>query len=159
MGEVTVNGAWRHRISQSRSDKRYPQTGSRRRPIHAHVQRRAAASSTIFTLIGSRANVYFLIVNASRIESRRRLAAGAPRASARREFVRMTDASNNYAAVAVQGPRVKEFIDACVAGHLNCAQRVGEVSEFEERTRSAVFLSAAATCLGVADRLHRRRWF
>src|SRR3954471_7573630 len=63
--------------------------------------------------------VYFLVVNASRVQDdvawlQQRLH-GFPR----REEVFMTDASHNYSAVAVQGPRVKEFIDQCITGGSN----------------------------------------
>ena len=55
--------------------------------------------------------VFFLIINASRIEPDvawlQAQAAKFPAANCK-----LTDASHNYAAVAVQGPRVKEFIDA-----------------------------------------------
>jgi aminomethyltransferase len=42
--------------------------------------------------------------------------------------LKLTDASHNYAAVAVQGPRVKEFIDACIPGASVSAMRVNAVT-------------------------------
>ncbi len=57
--------------------------------------------------------VYLLIVNASRIEADVAWLQARAAEFPRRDELRMTDASHNYAAVAVQGPRVKEFIDAC----------------------------------------------
>jgi len=50
----------------------------------------------------------------------------------RREEVFMTDASHNSSAVAVQGPRVKDFIDQCVAGPSNCALRVPKVTDLKK---------------------------
>jgi aminomethyltransferase len=44
----------------------------------------------------------------------------------------MTDASHNYAAVAVQGPRVKEFIDVCIPGRSNCALRAEKVTDLKK---------------------------
>jgi aminomethyltransferase len=50
----------------------------------------------------------------------------------RRDEIFMTDASHNYAAVAIQGPRVKEFIDACIPGVSNCALRVQRVTDLKK---------------------------
>ena len=47
--------------------------------------------------------------------------------------LKLTDASHNYAAVAVQGPRVKEFIDACIPGASVSAMRVNSVTGIEEK--------------------------
>ena len=43
-----------------------------------------------------------------------------------------TDASHRYAAVAVQGPRVREFIGQCIAGDSNCATRAGCVTDLKK---------------------------
>ncbi len=40
----------------------------------------------------------------------------------------MNDASHVYSAVAVQGPRVKEFIDSCIPSASNCALRAPRVT-------------------------------
>ena len=55
-----------------------------------------------------------------------------PRNFPRRGELRLTDASHNYAAVAVQGPRVKEFIDACIPGASVSAMRVGRVTDLKK---------------------------
>ncbi len=72
--------------------------------------------------------VYFLIINASRVGADvawlQAQAAGFPQPSQ----LHLTDASHNYAAVAVQGPRVKEFIDQCIPGGSNCSTRVERVT-------------------------------
>ena len=57
-------------------------------------------------------DVYFLIINASRIEPDVAWMQAQAAKFSRRSELRLTDASHNYAAVAVQGPRVKEFINA-----------------------------------------------
>jgi aminomethyltransferase len=70
--------------------------------------------------------VYFLIINASRIEPDVAwLQAQAAKFSGE---LNLTDASHQYAAVAVQGPRVKEFIDACIPGASVSAMRVKAVT-------------------------------
>jgi aminomethyltransferase len=69
--------------------------------------------------------VYFLIINASRIEPDVAwLQAQAAKFSGE---LKLTDASHQYAAVAVQGPRVKEFIEACIPGASVSAMRVNTV--------------------------------
>src|SRR4051812_28074190 len=76
--------------------------------------------------------VYFLVVNASRVQADvawlHKQAAEFPR----REELFMTDASHNYSAVAVQGPRVKDFIDVCIPGASNCALRVSKVTDLKK---------------------------
>ena len=44
----------------------------------------------------------------------------------------MTDASHNYAAIAVQGPRVKEFINDCIPGASISAMRVARVTDLKK---------------------------
>lgn len=77
--------------------------------------------------------VYLLIVNAARtaadvawLQARARefpAAAGA---------LHLTDASHNYAAVAVQGPRVREFIERCLPGPSRTAMRVARVTDLKK---------------------------
>jgi aminomethyltransferase len=76
--------------------------------------------------------VYLLIINASRIEADVAwLDAQAVKFPHQNEL-RLTDASHNYAAVAVQGPRVKEFIDAVIPGASSSAMRVVCVTELKK---------------------------
>ncbi|HYG23251.1 MAG TPA: glycine cleavage system aminomethyltransferase GcvT [Verrucomicrobiae bacterium] len=77
-------------------------------------------------------NVFLLVVNASRTVGdvawlQQRLQAFANQAS-----VKMTDASHNYAAIAVQGPRVAEFINECIQGPSTCGLRVGRVTDLKK---------------------------
>ena len=78
------------------------------------------------------ADVYLLIINASRIEvdvawlQTRAVDFGAG------GELRLTDTSHNYAAVAVQGPRVKDFIEICIPGPSRSAMRVGRVTELKK---------------------------
>ena len=76
--------------------------------------------------------VYFLVVNASRVQADVAWLHQQLEKFPRRDEVFMTDASHNYSAVAVQGPRVKDFIDQCVAGPSNCALRVPKVTDLKK---------------------------
>src|SRR3954470_11953811 len=76
------------------------------------------------------AGVYLLIINASRVPvDVTWLQSEAAKFSGE---LKLTDASHNYSAVAVQGPRVKEFIDVCLAGPSNCAMRVPRVTDLKK---------------------------
>ena len=76
--------------------------------------------------------VFLLIINASRIEPDvlwLKFQAATFQGSGE---LQLTDASHNYAAVAVQGPRVKEFINACVPGASSSALRVNAVTDLKK---------------------------
>ena len=74
--------------------------------------------------------VYFLIINASRIEPDVAwLQAQAAKFSGE---IKLTDASHNYAAVAVQGPRVKEFINTVIPGASSSALRAAAVTDLKK---------------------------
>ena len=76
--------------------------------------------------------VYFLIVNASRVQADVAWLQQQAARFQRAEELCMTDASHNYSAVAVQGPRVKEFIDSAILGASNCAQRAPHVTALKK---------------------------
>ena len=77
--------------------------------------------------------VYFLIINASRIsDDVAWLQARAAEFKQGRNDLSLTDASHNYAAVAVQGPRVKDFINDCIPGVSIAAKRVACVTELKK---------------------------
>jgi aminomethyltransferase len=74
--------------------------------------------------------VYLLIINASRVsDDVAWLQAQAAKFSG---DLRLTDASHNYSAIAVQGPRVKEFIDKVISGGSISAMRVSAVTELKK---------------------------
>jgi aminomethyltransferase len=78
------------------------------------------------------AEVYLLIVNASRTpEDVSWLQAQAAKFP-RREELTLSDASHNYSALAVQGPRVKDFIAQCIPGASVAAMRVGIVTDLKK---------------------------
>jgi len=76
--------------------------------------------------------VYLLIVNASRTQADVAWLQNCLARFPRRKDLQMTDASHNYAAVAVQGPRVREFVDACIPGASSSGMRVGRVTELKK---------------------------
>jgi aminomethyltransferase len=77
--------------------------------------------------------VYFLIINASRIpDDVAWLQTRAVEFKQGGKDLSLTDASHNYAAVAVQGPRVKEFINDCIPGASISAKRVVCVTELKK---------------------------
>ena len=79
------------------------------------------------------AGVYFLIINASRIAPDVAwLQARAVEFKQRGQELNLTDASHNYAAVAVQGPRVKDFINECIPGASISAKRVAHVTDLQK---------------------------
>lgn len=77
--------------------------------------------------------VYFLVINASRISADVEwLQARAAEFQKSGKELTLTDASHNYAAVAVQGPRVKDFINAVIPGASISAKRVVCVTELKK---------------------------
>ncbi len=76
--------------------------------------------------------VYLLIINASRIEADVAWLQSQVSQFADRDNLRLTDASHNYAAVAVQGPRVKDFIDRCFPGASCSGMRVSRATELQK---------------------------
>jgi aminomethyltransferase len=78
------------------------------------------------------AGVYLLIINASRTPADVAWLKAQWEKFPRRDDVCLTDASHNYSAVAVQGPRVKDFIAACVPGPSVAAMRVNGVTDLKK---------------------------
>jgi aminomethyltransferase len=76
--------------------------------------------------------VYLLIINASRIPDDVAWLKKQWDVFARRSDVNLTDASHNYSAVAVQGPRVKEFIDGCFPGASYACTRTHRVTDLKK---------------------------
>jgi len=68
--------------------------------------------------------VFLLVINASRIEADVTWIQNRAAAFSSEDGPLLTDASHNYAAFAVQGPRVAEFINECLPGRSISARRV-----------------------------------
>jgi aminomethyltransferase len=77
-------------------------------------------------------DVYFLVINASRIEADVAWIQAQAAKFPRRSELIFTDASHNYAAVAVQGPRVKDFINDVISGASISAMRVARVTDLKK---------------------------
>ena len=131
MGEVTVSGA------AAADFLNYVLTNDIRKIAPGEGQytlmcnERGGTIDDLYVYCLSR-GVYFLIVNASRTQAdvawlQKQLAQ-----FPRRDEMFMTDASHNYAAVAIQGPRVKEFIDKLIPSPSNCALRVAHVTDLKK---------------------------
>ncbi|MCX8090530.1 MAG: glycine cleavage system aminomethyltransferase GcvT, partial [Verrucomicrobiae bacterium] len=77
--------------------------------------------------------VYLLVVNAARTAADVAwLAARAREFPATGDALHLTDASHNYAALAVQGPRVREFIELCLPGPSHTAMRVARLTDLKK---------------------------
>src|SRR3984957_8994554 len=76
--------------------------------------------------------VYLLIINASRIEADVAWLKSQWEKFPRRGELNLTDASHNYSAVAVQGPRVKEFINKVFPGASISSMRVNCVTDLKK---------------------------
>lgn len=76
--------------------------------------------------------VYFLVINAARTQADVVWLQAQAKDLVKRGELILTDASHNHAAVAVQGPRVREFINDCVCGESNSCARVGRVTDLKK---------------------------
>jgi aminomethyltransferase len=76
--------------------------------------------------------VYLLIINASRIEVDVAWLQTQAAKFPHQNELRLTDASHNYAAVAVQGPRVCDFIETVIPGASTSGMRVNRVTELKK---------------------------
>ncbi len=77
-------------------------------------------------------DIYFLVVNASRTEADVAWLKAQWEKFPRRSEVNLTDASHNYDAVAIQGPRVKDFINDCIPSESCAAMRVHHVTDLKK---------------------------
>jgi aminomethyltransferase len=131
MGEVTVSGAasadFLNHVLTNDIRKLAPGEGQYTLMCNEH-------GGVIDDLYAYRlsAEVYFLIINASRIEADVAWLQAQAAKFPRRAELQLTDASHQYAAVAVQGPRVKDFINACIPGASVSAMRVNCVTDLKK---------------------------
>jgi aminomethyltransferase len=129
MGEVTVSGAGAEAFLNSVLTNDIRKLGSGAGQYTLMCNERGGVIDDLYAYKLS-AGVYFLIINASRIEPDvvwlQAQAAKFP------GELKLTDASHQYAAIAVQGPRVKEFINACVPGAAISAMRVSAVTALKK---------------------------
>jgi aminomethyltransferase len=129
MGEVTVSGAGAEAFLNSilTNDLRKLEPGEGQYTLMCNE--RGGVIDDLYAYKLS-VGVYFLIINASRIEPDIAwLQAQSAKFSGE---LKLTDASHNYAAVAMQGPRVKEFINAVIPGASISAMRVACVTDLKK---------------------------
>jgi aminomethyltransferase len=131
MGEVTVNGAAAEAFLNQvlTNDVRKLNPGESQYTLMCN-----ANGGVIDDLYASRLSgeVFLLIINASRIEADVAWLQAQAAQFAGRSDLQLTDASHRYAAVAVQGPRVKEFIDGCISGAAISAMRTDAVTHLKK---------------------------
>jgi len=130
MGEVTVSGAgaetFLNSVLTNNISKLAPGEGQYTLMCNEH----GGVIDDLYAYQLS-AGVYFLIINASRIEPDVAwLKAQAAKFTGGE--LKLTDASHQYAAIAVQGPRVKEFINAVIPGASLSAMRVNAASDLKK---------------------------
>jgi aminomethyltransferase len=125
MGEVTVSGAeaadFLNRVLTNDIRKLGP--GGGQYSLMCNGQGGVIDDLYVYQLS---ANVYLLIINASRIPED--VAWLQAQASGFNGELTLTDASHQYAAIAVQGPRVREFIDSVIPGAAISATRASAVT-------------------------------
>jgi len=131
MGEVTVSGAGAAEFLNSvlTNDIRRLAPGEGQYTLMCNERGGVIDDLYAYRLSGE---VFFLVINASRIEPDVAWLQAQAARFPRRNELRLTDASHNYAAVAVQGPRVREFIETCIPGDSSSARRVGRVTELKK---------------------------
>ncbi len=128
MGEVTASGAgaadFLNRLLTNDIGKLAPGLGQ----YSLMCNGRGGAIDDLYTYQLSE-GVYLLIVNASRTEAD--VAWLQAQAVAFPGELKLTDASHHYSAVAVQGPRVKDFINTVISGPSVSARRVNAVTDLK----------------------------
>ena len=92
--------------------------------------------------------LFLLIVNASRIDAdvvwlRKQL-----EIFPKKRGVEMIDASENYAAVAVQGPKVKDFIDGCIPGPASVGTKASRVTDLKKNEIGVFSFESANVFVG-----------
>lgn len=127
MGEVTVSGAAASGFLNSVLTNDIHKIGSGWGQYTLLCNERGGAVDDLYAYRLSE-EVYLLVVNASRTEADVAWLQSRAAQFPGREELRLTDASHQYAAVAVQGPRVVEFIDACIPGAACSGARVDRVT-------------------------------
>jgi aminomethyltransferase len=130
MGEVTVTGSGAAAFLNSVLTNNIGQLVSGRGQYTLMCNERGGVIDDLYAYRIS-VGVYLLIINASRVANDVAwLQAQAARFSGGE--LNLTDASHHYAAVAVQGPRVKEFIGAVVSGPSSSIFSVPAVTDLKK---------------------------
>lgn len=131
MGEVTVSGPAAEAFLNSVLTNDIHKLASGEGQYTILCNERGGAIDDLYAYKLS-AEVYSLIVNASRTAADVAWLKAQWQKFARQDEVNLTDASHNYSAVAVQGPRVKDFIADCIPGDSCAAMRVKRVTDLKK---------------------------
>ena len=131
MGEVTVSGAAAADFLNRTltNDVRKLASGQGQYTLMCNERGGAIDDLYVYRLCDE---VYLLIVNASRVKADVAWLQSRAATFPQRSGLQLTDASHNYAALAVQGPRVKEFINDCVKGASISAARVERATDLRK---------------------------
>ena len=114
MGEVTISGAGAEAFLNSVLTNDVRKLASGQGQYTLMCNERGGVIDDLYAYRLS-VDVYFLIINASRIDHDVAWLKAQAAKFAGGE-VNLTDASHHYAAIAVQGPKVKDFIAQCIPG-------------------------------------------
>jgi aminomethyltransferase len=130
MGEVTVSGAGAEAFLNAvlTNDVRKLASGQGQYTLMCNEKGGVVDDLYVYRLS---LNIYLLIINASRSEADVAWLQDRAAKFAGGE-VDLTDASHHYAAVAVQGPAVRKFIDACLPGPSDAVHSVNAVSDLKK---------------------------
>lgn len=131
MGEITVSGdaAAEFLNSVLTNDIRKLSPGEGQYTLMCNERGGVVDDLYAYQLSG---NVFLLVVNASRTPDDVQWLQKQWEAFPKKADVHMTDASHNYAAVAVQGPRVPDFIDDCITVPSTSGMRVAKVTDLKK---------------------------
>ncbi|HEY1717405.1 MAG TPA: glycine cleavage system aminomethyltransferase GcvT [Verrucomicrobiae bacterium] len=131
MGEVTVSGAGAEEFLNHTLTNDLRKLASGEGQYTLMCNERGGVIDDLYAYKLSEA-VYFLIINASRVEPDVAWLKSQWEKFPRRTELNLTDASHNYSAVAAQGPRVKEFINDVIPGVSISAMRVAQVTDLKK---------------------------
>ena len=131
MGEVTVSGAAAEEFLNYvlTNDIRKLTSGQGQYTLMCKESGGTVDDLYAYKLSGG---VYLLIINASRTPEDVAWIKKQWEKFPRRDEVSFTDTSHNYSAVAVQGPRVKDFINDCFVGPSVACMRVMRVTDLKK---------------------------
>ncbi|MEI7535082.1 MAG: glycine cleavage system aminomethyltransferase GcvT [Verrucomicrobiae bacterium] len=130
MGEVTVNGAGSVEFLNRTLTNDIRKLASGQGQYTLMCNERGGVVDDLYAYRLS-VDVYLLIINASRIEADVAWLK-AQAANFTGGEVSLTDASHHYAAIALQGPRVREFIAAVIPGASASVFKVGSVTDLKK---------------------------
>ena len=131
MGEVTVSGAAAVEFLNSVLTNNILKLSPGEGQYTLMCNERGGAVDDLYAYRLSN-EAYLLIINASRIEPDVAWLQAQAAKFPKQNELQLTDASHNYAAVAVQGPRVREFVGIVIPGPSDAGMRVGRVTELKK---------------------------